>query len=158
MSFLTSIFTVLVVFFGLNSANASDPKIDVQKKNEYLAKYFNSFSSFDELIENLQFFGILDTEDRQEILLRLKEMGVDAKAKLSLVKAEGNRIRFGKTAVLVNDANGKIKTGDGHFIKISKGARISDIFMQVVNLQTGKKAASLQSLFFSPAWADIIDN
>ncbi|MGZ3771634.1 MAG: hypothetical protein ACXWRG_18335 [Bdellovibrio sp.] len=161
MILLKNIFCVIAFFLFLNSAEAKDTPsaaFNPQIQNEYLAKYFNSFGTIGELIEGMQFSGFFEPEDSQEILLRLKEIGVDPKVKLPLVKAEGNRIRFGKTAVLVNDPDGKIKTGDGHFINISKTATAADIIMKSYYLQKGKKVSSVSGLFLNPAWADIVDN
>lgn len=160
LTLLMNIFSFVAVFLFFNSADAKGTKssFNPQIQNEYLAKYFNSFESLGDLMEGMQYSGFFGPEDGLEIRLKLKEIGVDPKAKLPFVKAEGNSIRFGTTAVLIFDSNGKIKTGDGHFINIKKEATITDIFMQAVQLQMGKKVASLLGLFVIPAWADSVDN
>ncbi|MGZ3775385.1 MAG: hypothetical protein ACXVCY_09340 [Pseudobdellovibrionaceae bacterium] len=161
LKYFFPIFVILLMISSANGRSSSSSKssssVNSQIDNEYLVKYFNSFETLGGLIDGMQFSGFLNSEDHQEILLKLKEMGVDPKAKLSLMKAEGNSIRFGKTAVLIFDSNGKTKTGDGHFINLKKDATITDAFLQTVHLQTGKKVGFLPSLFLNPAWADVVD-
>jgi hypothetical protein len=135
---------------------AAPKKLDPKAQNKGLAEFLNGYETLHQAVDGMQFFGYLDASDNQEILAKMKQMGVDPETHMSKVTADGNKLRFGKTAVLVDDGSGKIKTGEGRILKVTKSMTMVDLFVQGVQAQTGKTYGG-HSLFLNEAQADAVD-